>query len=89
MLAMMGGTVVMACRDLQKAEVAAAEIRRSLDSSGSLNTRLEVQHLDLSDLASVRGFVKQFGSVHPEVCLPWTDTVLLSHDLTLYSFWMH
>jgi NAD(P)-dependent dehydrogenase (short-subunit alcohol dehydrogenase family) len=54
-LAQKGATVVMACRSLPKAEVAADEIRQA-NPSGSV----EVMKLDLGDLDSVREFVTAF-----------------------------
>lgn len=52
-LAARGATVVLACRNLAKAEAAAARM------SGDV----QVRHLDLADLASVRGFAAQTESV--------------------------
>ncbi|XP_052439563.1 retinol-DH_like_SDR_c domain-containing protein [Carassius gibelio] len=54
-LAMRGARVVMACRDLSKAEKAAAEIRRSTG-----NGNIVVRHLNLSSLLSVRQFVHEY-----------------------------
>jgi NAD(P)-dependent dehydrogenase (short-subunit alcohol dehydrogenase family) len=50
-----GATVVMACRNLQKANPAADRIRQ-LNPSGTV----EVMQLDLGDLESVRRFVAEF-----------------------------
>ncbi len=46
---------MMACRDLSKAEKAAAEIRRSTG-----NGNIVVRHLNLSSLLSVRQFVHEY-----------------------------
>lgn len=46
---------MMACRDLSKAEKAAAEIRRSTG-----NGNIVVRHLNLSSLLSVREFVYEY-----------------------------
>lgn len=46
-----GAKVIMACRDLRKAEAAANKIR--LETG---NNKVEVEHLDMSDLDSVRKF---------------------------------
>ena len=54
-LAGAGATVVMACRDPQKAREAVQEIRRRVPQA-----RLEVMSLDLADLASVRRFAQEF-----------------------------
>lgn len=54
-LSQKGATVVMACRNLQKANPAADQIRQA-DPSGTV----DVMALDLSDLESVRQFVADF-----------------------------
>ncbi|XP_035862401.1 retinol dehydrogenase 12 [Sander lucioperca] len=54
-LAARGARVVMACRDLTRAERAAEEIRRSTG-----NGNVVVRHLDLSSVYSVRQFAKDF-----------------------------
>ena len=53
-LARAGATVVLACRNVGKAEAAAAEIRAALPGA-----RLQVAELDLSSLASVRRFAEE------------------------------
>jgi NAD(P)-dependent dehydrogenase (short-subunit alcohol dehydrogenase family) len=50
-LARAGASVVLACRNVQKGEAAAAEIRAAVPAA-----QLQVAKLDLSSLASVRGF---------------------------------
>nr|XP_046254608.1 retinol dehydrogenase 13 [Scatophagus argus]XP_046254609.1 retinol dehydrogenase 13 [Scatophagus argus]XP_046254610.1 retinol dehydrogenase 13 [Scatophagus argus]XP_046254611.1 retinol dehydrogenase 13 [Scatophagus argus]XP_046254612.1 retinol dehydrogenase 13 [Scatophagus argus] len=54
-LACRGARVVMACRDLTRAEQAAEEIRRSTG-----NGNVVIRHLDLASLYSVRQFAKDF-----------------------------
>lgn len=54
-LAQKGATVIMACRDLQKARPVAAAIRQQGPGS-----RIEVMQLDLSDLNAVHAFADQF-----------------------------
>uniref|UniRef100_A0A667ZPN9 Si:dkey-23o4.6 n=1 Tax=Myripristis murdjan TaxID=586833 RepID=A0A667ZPN9_9TELE len=54
-LARRGARVVMACRDLTRAERAAEEIRRSTG-----NGNVVIRHLDLASLYSVRQFAKDF-----------------------------
>ncbi|XP_067456345.1 retinol dehydrogenase 13 isoform X2 [Thunnus thynnus] len=54
-LARRGARVVMACRDLTRAEQAAEEIRRSTG-----NGNVVIRHLDLASLYSVRQFAKDF-----------------------------
>ena len=52
-LAALGARVVMACRDLDKARAAAADVRQSLPGAD-----LDVRRLDLADLDSVRAFAE-------------------------------
>jgi len=54
-LAVKGAEVVLACRNLEKADLAAKEIR-----SMARKAKLEIIQLDLADLASVRNFAKTF-----------------------------
>ncbi|XP_061699666.1 retinol dehydrogenase 13 [Syngnathoides biaculeatus] len=54
-LARRGARVVMACRDLSRAERAAEDVRRS-----SGNGNVVIRHLDLASLYSVRQFAKDF-----------------------------
>ena len=54
-LAKKGATVVMACRNLDKANAAAASIRKDVE-----NPKLEIMRLDLADLNSVREFADAF-----------------------------
>ena len=50
-LADKGAQVIMACRSVEKAKLAADQIRRDLKDA-----RLEIIKLDLADLESVRNF---------------------------------
>ncbi|MGH0172537.1 UNVERIFIED_CONTAM: hypothetical protein FKN15_063031 [Acipenser sinensis] len=54
-LAGRGARMVIACRDLAKAEQAAAEIRRTTG-----NGNVAVRRLDLASLSSVRQFSREF-----------------------------
>jgi NAD(P)-dependent dehydrogenase (short-subunit alcohol dehydrogenase family) len=54
-LATLGAKVILACRDLAKAEVARAEI-----ADKSKNGAVEVMHLDLADTRSIRDFATAF-----------------------------
>jgi len=56
-LASLGATVVLACRDQQKALSVVDEIHEQTD-----NLSVDFIHLDLSDMASIRSFVKEFKS---------------------------
>lgn len=58
-LAQHGATVILACRNLQKAEAAAIRILATNPPG-----RVEVMALDLGDLDSVRAFAAQFTSGH-------------------------
>ena len=55
-LAALGARVVMACRNLEKAYVAADDVRRSVPGAD-----LDVRPLDLADLASVAAFAETVG----------------------------
>ena len=57
-------TVVMACRDLAKAERAKAALLDDVPQA-----QLEVMALDLSQLASVRAFAQQYRDRHPQLNL--------------------
>ncbi|KAG9345319.1 hypothetical protein JZ751_009865 [Albula glossodonta] len=54
-MAQRGARVVMACRDLTRAEKAAADIRQATG-----NGNVVVRHLDLASLYSVRQFAKEY-----------------------------
>lgn len=59
-LAAKGARVVMACRDPQRAEGAAAEVRRTVPEA-----RLELRTLDLASLASIATFAEALGRELP------------------------
>jgi len=63
-LAAKGAEVVLACRNLEKAELAAKEIR-----SMTRKAKLEIIKLDLADLASVRKFAETFKSKYQSLDL--------------------
>ena len=63
-LAHKGADVVMACRNLQKADAAADQIRRE-NPAGNV----EVMQLDLADLDSVRRFAADFKETHDRLDL--------------------
>ncbi|XP_062945545.1 retinol dehydrogenase 13 isoform X2 [Cynocephalus volans] len=50
-LAKRGGNIILACRDMEKCEAAAKDIRRE-----TLNHRVNARHLDLASLKSIREF---------------------------------
>lgn len=53
-LAKRGGNIILACRDMEKCEAAAKEIRGE-----TLNHRVNARHLDLASLKSIREFAAQ------------------------------
>lgn len=57
MLAGAGATVILACRNLEKAAIASHEIRKTHPKA-----QLEISRLDLADLSSVRAFADKFSS---------------------------
>jgi NAD(P)-dependent dehydrogenase (short-subunit alcohol dehydrogenase family) len=61
-LAAKGGRVVLACRNREKGEAAAARIR-----SASPRASVEVGELDVASLASVRSFAERFLREHPRL----------------------
>jgi NAD(P)-dependent dehydrogenase (short-subunit alcohol dehydrogenase family) len=60
-LAGCGAQVTMAVRDLVKGEQAAADIRRAHPESS-----VDIAHLDLASLTSIREFAGQWSSAHPD-----------------------
>uniref|UniRef100_A0A4W5Q8H1 Uncharacterized protein n=1 Tax=Hucho hucho TaxID=62062 RepID=A0A4W5Q8H1_9TELE len=54
-LAIRGARVIMACRDVEKGEEAAASIRRIY-----CKANVEVRELDLADTSSIRAFAQRF-----------------------------
>jgi NAD(P)-dependent dehydrogenase (short-subunit alcohol dehydrogenase family) len=61
-LAQKGATVVMACRDPQRAEAAAEEVRRVAPGA-----KLELESLDLASLKSIETFAERLAKAHPVV----------------------
>jgi protochlorophyllide reductase len=72
-----GATVVMACRNISKAEAAADAIRRQV-----ADARLEVRQLDLADLASVTAFADGVGADHDRLDILVNNAGLSSSDRT-------
>ena len=56
-LSKMGGTIIMACRDIKKAEESKQQTMKATN-----NFKIEIMYLDLSDLKSVREFATIFKS---------------------------
>lgn len=61
-LATQGATVVMACRRVDAAKAAAETLRSELPSA-----RIEVQALDLGNIASIRAFAESFCASHKQL----------------------
>ncbi|KAL7829579.1 hypothetical protein AOLI_G00304640 [Acnodon oligacanthus] len=78
-MAKRGARVVMACRDLTRAERAAAEIRRSTG-----NGNVVVRHLDLASLFSVRQFVHEYIATEDrlDVLINNAGVMMCPHSLT-------
>ncbi len=76
-LARAGYTVVMACRSLDKAEAARAEIESQVPGA-----RLDLLPLDLSQLASVRAFVEAFAERYGRLDLLVNNAGIVGVPLT-------
>ena len=63
-LADKGATIVMACRNLDKANAAASDIKQTV-----LDARLDIIHLDLADLSSVRTSAEEFKNKYSQLDL--------------------
>ena len=74
-LAKVGFKVVMACRSIPKADTAKANILQKLP-----NAALDIIQLDLSDLRSVREFVKEFKSRYNELHVLINNAGVLSYS---------
>jgi protochlorophyllide reductase len=74
-LADAGATVVLACRSLERADAAAADIRRRTPGA-----ELEIRTLDLADLASVRSFAEQLRRDHDRLDLLINNAGLMALD---------
>jgi len=61
-LARMGATIVMACRNLSRADPVAAAIKRETG-----NEQIEVMQLDVASLRSIREFVARFGGKYQKL----------------------
>ncbi len=61
-LARQGATIVMACRNLSKANAVCEEIKQESD-----NPHLKVMHLDLASLSSIREFAARFSDEYKQL----------------------
>ncbi|XP_019782919.1 retinol dehydrogenase 13 isoform X1 [Tursiops truncatus] len=76
-LARRGGTIILACRDLEKCEAAAKEIRGE-----TLNHRVNARHLDLASLKSIREFaakISEAGCIITPVTEGETESHICPH----------
>ncbi|GAA6110769.1 retinol-DH_like_SDR_c domain-containing protein isoform X2 [Tachysurus ichikawai] len=82
-MAKRGARVVMACRDLSRAEKAAEEIRCSTG-----NGNLVVRHLDLASLFSVRQFAQDYISTEDrlDILINNAGVMMCPHSLTVDGY---
>ncbi|NJO05505.1 MAG: SDR family NAD(P)-dependent oxidoreductase [Chloroflexaceae bacterium] len=71
-LARKGAHIVMACRNMQKGEVARNDIARQVP-----NASLDVQVLDLASLASVRAFAEAFNSRYQQLDILYNNAGIM------------
>lgn len=76
-LAAKGATVVLACRNLEKANVAKADIEKTVP-----NAKLELMQLDLADLASVRQFASGFTAKYQHLHILINNAGVMAPPLT-------
>lgn len=74
-LARMGGTIIMACRDIQKAEDS-----KKLIIAETNNYKIDVMFLDVSDMNSVRDFALKFTSKYQKLDILINNAGLLSAE---------
>jgi NAD(P)-dependent dehydrogenase (short-subunit alcohol dehydrogenase family) len=75
-LASAGAQVTIACRELPRAEQAAAELNQSVGAP-----RVTAAQIDLSSLASVRAFADQFLQAHPQLHLLINNAAVMACPL--------
>jgi NAD(P)-dependent dehydrogenase (short-subunit alcohol dehydrogenase family) len=80
-LARAGATVVLACRNVQKGEEAAAEIGAAIPRA-----QLQVAELDLSSLASVREFATAFEAVELALLINNAGIMMTPQEKTVDGF---
>ncbi len=76
-LAAKGATVILACRNLEKAKVAQSDIRQTVSGA-----KLEIIQLDLADLASVRQFAQTFAAGHQRLDILANNAGIMGPPLT-------
>jgi len=82
-IARKGATIVMACRNLAMAQPVCEAIRTE-----SGNPQIEVMHLDLASLSSIREFAKQFCQKHQQLNVLFNNAgvLCLKREETLDGF---
>ncbi|XP_039992769.1 retinol dehydrogenase 12 [Xiphias gladius] len=85
-LAMRGARVIMACRDVEKGEAAAATIRAACPKA-----QVEVRELDLADTCSVRAFAKKFlrDITNLHILINNAGVMMCPYTKTIDGFEMH
>ncbi|XP_028293754.1 retinol dehydrogenase 12 isoform X2 [Gouania willdenowi] len=85
-LAMRGARVIMACRDVEKGEEAAASIRAAYSKA-----QVEVRELDLADTCSIRAFaqifLKEVDQLH--ILITNAGVMMCPYTKTIDGFEMH
>jgi NAD(P)-dependent dehydrogenase (short-subunit alcohol dehydrogenase family) len=76
-LAAHGATVILACRNLEKANAAKADIQQSASSA-----KLEIIQLDLADLGSVRQFAANFAGKYQHLDILVNNAGVMAPPLT-------
>ena len=76
-LAAKGATVILACRNLEKAN----EAKRDIEATAP-NAKLEIMQLDLADLSSVRNFASSFLAAHKQLNILVNNAGVMGPPLT-------
>ena len=72
-----GADVIMAVRSVDKAKEVAGDIKKSNEKHGS-DGKLEVMHVDLNSLESVRKFAQNFNDTHKQLNVLITNAGVVS-----------
>lgn len=85
-MAVRGARVIMACRDVEKGEEAAASIRASYSKA-----QVEVRELDLADTCSIRAFAQSFLREvdHLHILINNAGVMMCPYTKTIDGFEMH
>jgi NAD(P)-dependent dehydrogenase (short-subunit alcohol dehydrogenase family) len=80
LLSWKGARVIMACRDLKKAEAAKDKMQKTI-TLGSL----EVMELDIGDIASIRRFADEFMAMYPNLDIIIHNAAIIANRFQLSS----